>query len=146
MDYCNGCMHRLRSTLFLASLFPNFSSFLPLSSIPFTASSEAQLQRTLLTLHVCQVWIFRHSRSFSFIQFPRCALSLLSLALLTWLPCDNICWKAYRRAGAAHVSQRLLDAALTAIPCPSTALLPGWGTVPSRGTWPRSSRLLQFIK
>lgn len=48
-----------------------------------------------------------------------CALSLLSLALLTRLPCDNSCWKTYRRAEATRVSWWLLNAAFTAIPYPS---------------------------
>lgn len=116
-------MYKLRGTLFLASLFPSSSSFLPRSSVTFTASSEAQLQLRLLTLHICQVWVLQHSRSSSFIQFPRCALSLLSLALLTWLLCDNSCWKAFRRARAIRFPSQLS-------PCPSapsTALLPGMG-------------------
>lgn len=104
---------------FLATLFPNFSPFLPLSSIPFAASSEAQLQVMLLTLHICQVLVFQRSCSSSFLQFPLCALSLLSLPLLMRLPCDNSCWKTYRRAGATRVSRWLLNAAFAAIPCPS---------------------------
>lgn len=116
-------MYKLRGTLFLASLFPSSSSFLPQSSVTFTASSEAQLQLRLLILYICQVWVLQHSRSSSFIQFPRCALSLLSLALLTWLLCDNSCWKAFRRARAIRFPSQLS-------PCPSapsTALLPGRG-------------------
>lgn len=122
MEYCNGCMYRLRGTLFVASLFPN-SSFLPGSSIPFAASSEAQLQFRLLTLYICQVWVLQHSHRSSFIPFPRCALSLLSLALLTWLLCDNSCWKAFSRATATHFPSQLS-------PCPSApsmALPPGRG-------------------
>lgn len=73
----------------------------------------------LLTLHVCQVLVFQRSCSSSFIQFPQCALSLLSLALLTRLPCDNSCWKTFGRAGATRVSRWLLNAAFAEIPYPS---------------------------
>lgn len=58
----------------------------------------------LLTSHVCQVWVLQHSCSSSFVQLSACALSLLSLALLMWLPCDNTCWETLRRAGATRVS------------------------------------------
>lgn len=66
---------------------------------------------------------FGYSHSSSFIPFPRCALSLLSLALLTWLLCDNSCWKAFNGARAIRFPSQLS-------PCPnapSMALLPGRG-------------------